>query len=185
MTGSTRALPKQLGNAPRSANAWRTSQGRSTCSVHTSRLDSATKAPPDAPARSGSPQSNVFGSVAAGTADDELVGVTPLEVMARLRDELAVLDQYYVPTRYPNGLPGGIPSDVYTRAQASAVVDIACRIVAVVRRELAVSSGGHDASAPAEGGPLPDATASPQGTAAASESPPEEEHGAPEGGGGE
>ena len=48
MTGSTRALPKQLGNAPRSVNAWRTSKGRWTCYVLTLRLDSVTKASPDA-----------------------------------------------------------------------------------------------------------------------------------------
>lgn len=28
-----------------------------------------------------------------------------------LRVEAAALDQYYIPTRYPNGLPGGIPAD--------------------------------------------------------------------------
>ena len=65
----------------------------------------------------------------------------PLEVMARFREELATLDQYYVPTRYPNGLPGGIPADVYTTAQATKAVGIARRIVAVVRRELAGTAG--------------------------------------------
>ena len=65
----------------------------------------------------------------------------PLEVMARFREELATLDQYYVPTRYPNGLPGGIPADVYTTAQATKAVGIARRIVAVVRRELARTAG--------------------------------------------
>ena len=56
--------------------------------------------------------------------------------MAGFREQLAVLDQYYVPTRYPNGLPGGIPADVYTGAQAAAAMDVAHRIVSVVRREL-------------------------------------------------
>ena len=59
-----------------------------------------------------------------------------LPVMARFRDSLAVLDQYYVPTRYPNGLPGGIPSDVYTGEQAAAAVDTARHVVAAVRAEL-------------------------------------------------
>lgn len=59
-----------------------------------------------------------------------------LPVMARFRDSLAVLDQYYVPTRYPNGLPGGIPSDVYTGDQAAAAVDTARHVVAAVRAEL-------------------------------------------------
>lgn len=101
-----------------------------------------------------------------------------LEVMARFHDELAVLDQYYVPTRYPNGLPGGIPSDVYTTAQATAAVDVARRIVAAVRREVAGSSGdggGHDASAPVEGEPT--AAASRKGTTTTDESPPEQDHG--------
>ena len=59
-----------------------------------------------------------------------------LEVMAKFHQRLSVLDQYYVPTRYPNGLPGGIPSDVYTRDQAAAAVDTARRVVAAVRAEL-------------------------------------------------
>lgn len=58
------------------------------------------------------------------------------EVMADYHQRLAVLDQYYVPTRYPNGLPGGIPADVYTRDQASAAVDTARQVVAAVRAEL-------------------------------------------------
>lgn len=58
------------------------------------------------------------------------------EVMAQYHQRLAVLDQYYVPTRYPNGLPGGIPADVYTRDQASAAVDTARQVVAAVRAEL-------------------------------------------------
>ena len=61
---------------------------------------------------------------------------SPLEVMATFRESLAILDQYYVPTRYPNGLPGGIPSDVYTRTQATEAVETARQVVAVVCAEL-------------------------------------------------
>ena len=35
-----------------------------------------------------------------------------------LGDPCRRLDQYYIPTRYPNGLPGGIPHEVYTKDQA-------------------------------------------------------------------
>ncbi len=35
-----------------------------------------------------------------------------------LWDTCRRLDQYYIPTRYPNGLPGGIPHEVYTVEQA-------------------------------------------------------------------
>jgi HEPN domain-containing protein len=33
-------------------------------------------------------------------------------------DEWAILDTYYIPTRYPNGLPDDIPARVYNRAAA-------------------------------------------------------------------
>ena len=68
-----------------------------------------------------------------GHALVELAASVP--VMARFRDSLAALDQYYVPTRYPNALPGGIPSDVYTGDQAAAAVDTARQVVAAVRAE--------------------------------------------------
>jgi HEPN domain-containing protein len=41
-----------------------------------------------------------------------------LTVEQDLLDELAVLDQYYIATRYPNGLPGALPYEVYTKKQA-------------------------------------------------------------------
>ena len=39
------------------------------------------------------------------------------------------LDQLYVPTRYPNGLPGGVPAEVFSREQASEAIDEAERII--------------------------------------------------------
>ena len=39
------------------------------------------------------------------------------------------LDGYYIPTRYPNGLPDGIPADVYTMGAANQAVDIATEVV--------------------------------------------------------
>jgi HEPN domain-containing protein len=49
---------------------------------------------------------------------------------AELREGAQQLDQYYVPTRYPNGLPGGVPAEVFTRRQAEEAVAIARRMVA-------------------------------------------------------
>lgn len=34
----------------------------------------------------------------------------------------AQLDKFYIPTRYPNGLPEVIPADAYTSAEASAAI---------------------------------------------------------------
>jgi HEPN domain-containing protein len=37
----------------------------------------------------------------------------------------SVLDSYYIPTRYPNGLPDSIPAKVYNREIAIKAVDLA------------------------------------------------------------
>lgn len=48
----------------------------------------------------------------------------------------SILDGYYVPTRYPNGLPDGIPADVYTKAAATEAVRLAGEAVAFVADRL-------------------------------------------------
>ncbi|MCH8206009.1 MAG: HEPN domain-containing protein [Chloroflexi bacterium] len=44
-----------------------------------------------------------------------------------------ILDQYYVPTRYPNALPGSVPFMVYGEEQAQAAVESAAQIVEEAR----------------------------------------------------
>ena len=47
------------------------------------------------------------------------------------------LDQYYIPTRYPNGLPGGIPSRFYTDPEEASVASaLARRVIEAVARRL-------------------------------------------------
>ena len=53
--------------------------------------------------------------------------------LGRLRDSARQLDQYYIPTRYPNGLPGGIPAEVFTGAQAEDAVDRAGAFIEAAR----------------------------------------------------
>jgi HEPN domain-containing protein len=60
-----------------------------------------------------------------------------LSLPADLMDELAVLDQYYIPTRYPNGLPGALPYEVYTRRQAEQAVQVSQRTIELARKALA------------------------------------------------
>lgn len=45
----------------------------------------------------------------------------------------AILDGFYVPTRYPNSLPGSIPAKVYTRNAAMEAVKMAEEIVEFVK----------------------------------------------------
>jgi HEPN domain-containing protein len=62
---------------------------------------------------------------------------------ARYRSEFSekarrwsVLDGYYVPTRYPNSLPDGIPADVYTQGAALEAVTLAEEAVEYVKQLL-------------------------------------------------
>ena len=48
----------------------------------------------------------------------------------------AALDQFYIPTRYPDALPGGTPSDVYTEDQFARAVADARDVVAFARARL-------------------------------------------------
>jgi len=48
----------------------------------------------------------------------------------------SLLDGYYIPTRYPNGLPDGIPSDVYTKQAARDAVALAEDVVGFVAGRL-------------------------------------------------
>lgn len=45
----------------------------------------------------------------------------------------SILDGFYIPTRYPNGLPDGIPADVYTQSIAQQAVQYANEAVTFVK----------------------------------------------------
>lgn len=59
---------------------------------------------------------------------------------AELGREAAALDQYYIPTRYPNGLPGGIPADAYNRADGDRALDLCARVIDCVARKVSAEA---------------------------------------------
>lgn len=59
------------------------------------------------------------------------------EAFAALGREVAPLDQYYIPTRYPNGLPGGLPSEAYNATDGERALDLAQQVLDFVQRRLA------------------------------------------------
>lgn len=72
----------------------------------------------------------------------------PCAAAAAFRTEFAVkakrwslLDGYYIPTRYPNGLPNGIPARIYTEEAACGAVALASEAVDWVRRLLKSENG--------------------------------------------
>ena len=54
-----------------------------------------------------------------------------------LDKRVSILDSYYVPTRYPNGLPDGIPATVYTKDAAAESLKLAEETVSLVKGKLA------------------------------------------------
>ena len=83
-------------------------------------------------------------SIAYGSGERAVIGRSLVTLVSRYADrapglaalgELAgILDQYYVPTRYPNGLAGGVPFEAFGESQASAAVDAAERFVRLAER---------------------------------------------------
>jgi HEPN domain-containing protein len=44
-----------------------------------------------------------------------------------------ILDSYYIPTRYPNGLPDGIPAEVYNRESAELALKLAEEVLSFIK----------------------------------------------------
>jgi len=50
--------------------------------------------------------------------------------------DVSSLDQYYIPTRYPNGLPGGLPSRVYSGRDSERAIQTTEKAIAFIRARL-------------------------------------------------
>ncbi len=48
----------------------------------------------------------------------------------------SILDGFYIPTRYPNGVPDSIPARVYTKYAAAQAVELAEEIVNFVKKKI-------------------------------------------------
>lgn len=53
-----------------------------------------------------------------------------------LMRDAASLDKFYIPTRYPNGLPGGIPSDVFQEKDAKDARSSSSKIIRFVESKI-------------------------------------------------
>ncbi len=51
-------------------------------------------------------------------------------------EEVAPLDKFYLTSRYPNSLPGGIPSEAFSEIEAASSIDIAKRFLVFARDKL-------------------------------------------------
>lgn len=55
---------------------------------------------------------------------------------SQFRTDCIVVDQYYVPTRYPDGIPGGLPTGLPTQHQAQRAITAAESILQFVTIQL-------------------------------------------------
>ena len=53
-----------------------------------------------------------------------------------LKLKAAPLDHYYIPTRYPNSLPGGIPAEAFDETDARRALELATQVISLVRGKL-------------------------------------------------
>lgn len=87
-------------------------------------------------------------ALAYGSGERLVIGHSLVELVERLHDRFpqldalretaGVLDQYYIATRYPNGLAGGVPFEAFRERQAREAIEGAGRFVGVARE----STGG-------------------------------------------
>lgn len=55
---------------------------------------------------------------------------------SQLRETISILDSYYVPTRYPDSLPSGIPATTYNSAAAEQALQLAQKALDFVAARL-------------------------------------------------
>ncbi|MCX7916592.1 MAG: HEPN domain-containing protein [bacterium] len=53
-----------------------------------------------------------------------------------IENESKLLDKYYIPTRYPNALPGSIPSEVFDEQDAKKAICMAEKILNFVKKKI-------------------------------------------------
>jgi HEPN domain-containing protein len=53
-----------------------------------------------------------------------------------VRLKAAPLDHYYIPTRYPNSLPGGIPAEAFDESDARRALELAGGVLRIVQTKL-------------------------------------------------
>ena len=65
---------------------------------------------------------HVWGHALADLCEDAMQLDKSFDV---IKSVAMLLDKYYAPTRYPTGLPGGVPHDVYDAVDSSRALEIA------------------------------------------------------------
>ena len=76
---------------------------------------------------------HVWGHALADLCEDAMQFDTSFDV---IKTVAMLLDKYHHPTRYPTGLPGGVPHEVYDQVDSARAVEIAQDVVEFVSTKL-------------------------------------------------
>jgi HEPN domain-containing protein len=79
-----------------------------------------------------------LGQEAWGHVVARLLRDLPLEVPEEIVERARVLDNFYIPTRYPNGHSEGAPFEHYGRLQSEEAIKHASSILEFVRSQMAI-----------------------------------------------
>jgi HEPN domain-containing protein len=60
------------------------------------------------------------------------------EDFAIIENEARSLEKYYIPTRYPDALPGAIPSEAFDDNDANSAISMASKIIAFIQSKLGI-----------------------------------------------
>jgi HEPN domain-containing protein len=82
-----------------------------------------------------------LGQEAWGHVVARLLKELPFEAPNDLVEKARVLDNFYVPTRYPNGHPAGAPFEHYGSIQSKEAIAYAGEVLEFARVQMADSSG--------------------------------------------
>jgi HEPN domain-containing protein len=66
----------------------------------------------------------------------DLLRLLPPPLLSGLRADLLLLDRFYIPTRYPDALPGMLPEGAPSRADAQEALDLAHRAMSQIEQIL-------------------------------------------------
>ena len=62
----------------------------------------------------------------------DLLSLIPVDVVAGLSEEIILLDRFYIPTRYPDALPGSLEDDLPEKEDAQEALDLAKKVLETV-----------------------------------------------------